>query len=141
MFGKPKDTVGLGSLLLPSASTGNSANENYKPAGVMVGRKDLNEMRKSSYFFKNKISDGCRQLKFDVNNFDNKFAFEKPTEVSQEVIEAVIDLQRFHKDELKEICGDLNVDYERANWAELLVPDSIRNIYQDNEYRANQRRI
>lgn len=36
---------------------------------------------------------------------------------------------------------DSSLDYERANWAELLLPESIANKYQDNDYREQLQKI
>ena len=31
------------------------------------------------------------------------------------------------------------MDTKKADWANLLLPDSIRNVYQDNDYRLHQK--
>ena len=75
-------------------------------------------------------------MQYEVSNFNNAFAFyEKPINVGSEIIEGVIEVQKFNKTKVKDLFANTNTDGERANWADLLVPDSARHTYQDTEYR------
>ena len=80
-----------------------------------------------------------KKLKQNIGRVNTEYLIsERPQEVAPEIIEGVIEMQMFRKEELKEIWNGLPIDYERANWAELLVPESARNMYQDNEYESEK---
>ena len=83
-----------------------------------------------------------RSLRFEVEKINNKFAYyEKPQEVGKDIIDGVKEIQRLKQPKLKNIFKGTETDTERADWATMLVPESIRNIYQDNEYREQQEYI
>ena len=83
-----------------------------------------------------------RSLRFEVEKINNKFAYyEKPQEVGKDIIDGVKEIQRLKQPKLKNIFKGTETDTECADWATMLVPESIRNIYQDNEYREQQEYI
>ena len=127
-FGAERKSYNFG-VCLPAPTASSSKfrqHDEYKPEGCLLGKKEVRQMTASQRLRQRELFVATSRLKDDVENFNNMFSkFEKPQEVGIEIIEAIQEMQMYKKDALKKVWGGSVTDFERAHWAEMLVPESI----------------
>ena len=141
-FGKDREpNTFVGGALFSSCSAKNiHLDSEFKPKGCLLGKRDVRKLVRRARIKTRHVHKESDRLMYDVTNMDNKWAYcEKPQEVDREIIEIVQDIQKFKSQKVKKMHAETGTDAERAGWADLLVPDSIRCSFKDDAYRKELR--
>ena len=63
-----------------------------------------------------------------------------PIDVAVEIIDAVKEMQRLQPEKLKSIFGEFNglTEVEKADWADILLPNSVRDQFCEASYKTRE---